>query len=210
MVAEQKIVTSPEFGIRLQRMAGVALRTLLGVVLLVLVALNVVNAVARATGIVVIGVDEVLVFGMIWMVMLGMLLVTAERSHIALELLSTRAGPRMALVLSIVTHAVMVGGLRLRGVAILLFRAAGFGARPDQHGARHADADPAFGAGGGLRRHRDHCADAAGSATPVRSRRRRKRPRKRRPHDLDARRAAACRCSSSARRSLRCCLRARC
>jgi TRAP-type C4-dicarboxylate transport system permease small subunit len=107
MVAEQKIVTSPEFGIRLQRMAGIALRLLLGVVLLVLVALNVANAVARATGIVVIGVDEVLVFGMIWMVMLGMLLVTAERSHIALELLSTRAGPRTALVLSIVAHAVM-------------------------------------------------------------------------------------------------------
>jgi TRAP-type C4-dicarboxylate transport system permease small subunit len=107
MVAEHKIVTSPQFGIRLQRLAGAALRTLLGFVLLLLVALNVVNAVARATGIVVIGVDEVLIFGMIWMVMLGMLLVTAERSHIALELLSARAGPRMTLVLSIVTHAVM-------------------------------------------------------------------------------------------------------
>jgi TRAP-type C4-dicarboxylate transport system permease small subunit len=107
MVAEQKIATSPQFGMRLQRMAGVALRMLLGVVLVVLVALNVVNAAARATGIVVIGVDEVLVFGMIWMVMLGMLLVTAERSHIALELLSTHAGPRLALMLSIVAHAVM-------------------------------------------------------------------------------------------------------
>ena len=32
-----------------------------------------------------IGVDEVLVFGMIWMVMLGMLLVTADRGHIALR-----------------------------------------------------------------------------------------------------------------------------
>jgi TRAP-type C4-dicarboxylate transport system permease small subunit len=107
MVAERKITTSPQFGIPLQRMAGVALRLLLGVVLLMLVALNVVNAAARATGIVVIGVDEVLVFGMIWMVMLGMLLVTAERSHIALELVSARAGPRMALFLSIVAHAVM-------------------------------------------------------------------------------------------------------
>ena len=73
-----------------------------------LVALNVANAIARATGIVVIGVDEVLVFGMIWMVMLGMLLVTAERSHIALEILSTRVGPRMALALSILTHSVMM------------------------------------------------------------------------------------------------------
>ncbi len=105
MVAEQ--VTAPEFGITLQRIAATTLRTLLGIVLLAMVALNVANAVARATGVVVIGVDEVLVFGMIWMVMLGMLLVTAERSHIALELLSTRAGPRMTLVLSIITHAVM-------------------------------------------------------------------------------------------------------
>jgi len=106
MVAEQ--VTLPDFGIRLQRIAAAALRTLLGVALLALVALNVANAIARATGIVVIGVDEVLVFGMIWMVMLGMLLVTAERSHIALEILSTRAGPRMALALSILTHSVMM------------------------------------------------------------------------------------------------------
>jgi TRAP-type transport system small permease protein len=105
MVAEP--VTAPDFGKTLQRIAATALRTLLGIVLLALVALNVANAVARATGIVVIGVDEVLVFGMIWMVMLGMLLVTAERGHIALELLSTRAGPRMALALSIVSHAVM-------------------------------------------------------------------------------------------------------
>ena len=56
--------------------------------------LNVANAIARATGIVVIGVDEVLVFGMIWMVMLGMLLVTAERSHIALEIAERRAPDR--------------------------------------------------------------------------------------------------------------------
>jgi TRAP-type C4-dicarboxylate transport system permease small subunit len=88
-------------------MAGGALRTLLGAVLLGLVLLNVANAVARATGVVVIGVDEVLVFGMIWMVMLGMLLVTAEKGHIALELLNMRVGPRTAVALSVVTHLVM-------------------------------------------------------------------------------------------------------
>ena len=43
---------------------------------------------AATFGIVVIGVDEVLVFAMIWMVMVGMILVTAERSHIALEFLA--------------------------------------------------------------------------------------------------------------------------
>ena len=106
MAADQTIETSPKFAQRLERTVSVALRTLLGLGLLVLVALNVVNAVARATGIVVIGVDEMLVFGMIWMVMLGMLLVTAERSHIALELLSARTGPQMTLVLSILTNAV--------------------------------------------------------------------------------------------------------
>ena len=44
-----------------------------------MVALNVVNAVCRDLfGIVITGVDEVLVFMMIWLVMLGMMLVTAE------------------------------------------------------------------------------------------------------------------------------------
>jgi TRAP-type transport system small permease protein len=105
MVAEE--VTTPETGSRLRHVVGSALRTLIGAVLVGLVMLNVANAVARATGIVVIGIDEVLVFGMIWMVMLGMLLVTAEKSHIALELLNARVGPRTALALSVVTHLVM-------------------------------------------------------------------------------------------------------
>jgi len=105
MVAEQ--VTLPDFGIRLQRIAAAALRTLLGVALLALVALNVANAIARATGIVVIGVDEVLVFGMIWMVMLGMLLVTAERGHINFELVTSRVTPRTRLILMIVTHVIL-------------------------------------------------------------------------------------------------------
>lgn len=105
MVAQE--VTPPDIGSRLQRVVSAGLRTLLGLVLVGLVLLNVANAVARATGIVVIGVDEVLVFGMIWMVMLGMLLVTAEKGHIALELLNMRVGPRAAIALSVVTHLVM-------------------------------------------------------------------------------------------------------
>jgi TRAP-type C4-dicarboxylate transport system permease small subunit len=56
----------------------------------------------------VIGVDEVLVFGMIWMVMIGMMLVTADRNHIALEILTARIGARARCILSIVTHAVMM------------------------------------------------------------------------------------------------------
>jgi TRAP-type C4-dicarboxylate transport system permease small subunit len=76
-------------------------------VLIGLVFLNVATAVARATGTVVIGVDEVLVFGMIWMVMLGMLLVTAERGHINFELVTSRVGPRMQVILMVVTHLIL-------------------------------------------------------------------------------------------------------
>lgn len=109
MAIEDKAAAPPDAGARLAGFALSAGRTLLGVVLIVLVLLNVANAIARASGRVVIGVDEVLVFGMIWMVMIGMLLVTADRSHIALEILTDRVGPRGRSVLSIVTHAVMVG-----------------------------------------------------------------------------------------------------
>ncbi|MFN3351481.1 TRAP transporter small permease [Pseudorhodoplanes sp.] len=102
MTSEDKAATQPEAGAGLARAALAAVRLLIGLVLL-----NVVNAVARATGRVVVGVDEVLVFGMIWMVMIGMLLVTADRSHIALEILTARVGARTRCMLSIVTHAVM-------------------------------------------------------------------------------------------------------
>ncbi len=109
MAIEDKAVSAPDAGAGLARFALSAVRTLLGLVLIGLVVLNVANAVARATGRVVIGVDEVLVFGMIWMVMIGMMLVTADRNHIALEILTARVGPRARCLLSIMTHAVMVG-----------------------------------------------------------------------------------------------------
>jgi TRAP-type C4-dicarboxylate transport system permease small subunit len=108
MTIEDKAEMQREPGAALARFALSATRGLLGLVLIGLVVLNVVNAVARATGKVVIGVDELLVFGMIWMVMIGMLLVTADRSHIALEILTARVGPRVRCILSIITHAVMV------------------------------------------------------------------------------------------------------
>ncbi|MFZ5692291.1 MAG: TRAP transporter small permease [Pseudomonadota bacterium] len=108
MTTEDKAVSAPDAGAGLARVALSAVRMLLGLVLIGLVLLNVVNAVARATGKVVIGVDEVLVFGMIWMVMIGMMLVTADRSHIALEILTARVGPKVRCILSIVIHAVML------------------------------------------------------------------------------------------------------
>ncbi|MGD9921850.1 MAG: TRAP transporter small permease [Pseudorhodoplanes sp.] len=108
MTVEDKTTTPADAGAGLARVALSAVRALLGLVLIGLVVLNVVNAVARATGRVVIGVDEVLIYGMIWMVMIGMLLVTADRSHIALEILTARVGSRARCALSIVTHAVMM------------------------------------------------------------------------------------------------------
>lgn len=107
MTIEDKAASPSEAGAGLARFALTAVRGLLGMVLIGLVLLNVINAVARAIGEVVIGLDEVLVFGMIWMVMIGMILVTADRSHIALEILTARVGPRAVCILSIITHAVM-------------------------------------------------------------------------------------------------------
>ena len=121
MAVEETFDTPPASGNRLTRIAVAAVRALLGLVLIGLVLLNVVNALARASGIVVIGVDEVLVFGMIWMVMLGMLLVTADRSHIALELLSTRVAPRTARILSILAHAVMAASCAYAAYQSFLF-----------------------------------------------------------------------------------------
>jgi TRAP-type C4-dicarboxylate transport system permease small subunit len=87
-----------------------AARVLLGLILLAMVALNVVNAFSRyALSYVVIGIDELLVFAMIWMVMVGMLLVTAERSHIALEIVTGRVGPRMRAALALLHHTVIAG-----------------------------------------------------------------------------------------------------
>lgn len=89
-------------------LVGRGARLLLGFILLAMVALNVVNAVARyALSYVVVGIDELLVFAMIWMVMVGMLLVTAERSHIALEVVTGRVGPRGRAALALLHHTVI-------------------------------------------------------------------------------------------------------
>lgn len=87
---------------------GQVARMLLGLILLAMVLLNVVNAVSRyALSYVVIGIDELLVFAMIWMVMIGMLLVTADRSHIALEIVTGRVGPRARSALALIHHTVI-------------------------------------------------------------------------------------------------------
>jgi TRAP-type transport system small permease protein len=93
---------------RLTHIASRIARNLLGLVLLGMVLLNVANAVGRyAFGAVFIGADEVLVFAMVWMVMIGMLLVTAEGTHIALDLLADRVGARTRTACTLLHHALM-------------------------------------------------------------------------------------------------------
>lgn len=108
MAFEEKFDTPPDPGNRLTRIAASALRGLLGFILIALVLMNVGNALCRAAGVVIIGVDEVLVFGMIWMVMLGVLLVTADRGHINFELVTSRVSPRTQTILMVVTHTILV------------------------------------------------------------------------------------------------------
>jgi TRAP-type transport system small permease protein len=94
---------------RLARAAGNIARTFLGLVLLAMVVLNVINAAGRyALGAVFIGSDELLVFAMVWMVMIGMLIVTTERGHIALDFLANRLGTRTGLALSLLHDLIML------------------------------------------------------------------------------------------------------
>ena len=86
-----------------------AVRVVLGLLLLGMVALNVASAMCRYIFIVFVGADELLVFAMIWMVMVGMIVVTASRGHIALDFLVTRAAPRQRVMLSVLHHFVMTG-----------------------------------------------------------------------------------------------------
>jgi TRAP-type C4-dicarboxylate transport system permease small subunit len=87
-----------------------AVRVVLGLLLLGMVALNVTSALCRYIfGIVFVGADELLVFTMIWMVMVGMIVATASRSHIALDFVVTRADARRRVLLSVLHHVVMTG-----------------------------------------------------------------------------------------------------
>ena len=87
-----------------------AVRVVLGLLLLGMVALNVASAMCRYIfGIVFVGADELLVFAMIWMVMVGMIVVTASRGHIALDFLVTRSNPRQRVMLSALHNTVMTG-----------------------------------------------------------------------------------------------------
>lgn len=87
-----------------------SLKLAIGCVLLGMVALNVVNAGGRyLAGFVMVGADELLVFSMIAVVMGGAVVATAERRHLALELLGARLGrvgrPALRILLDLVAAA---------------------------------------------------------------------------------------------------------
>jgi TRAP-type transport system small permease protein len=84
------------------------LRILLGVVLVLMVLVNVANALGRYTaGIALVGADELIVYSMIWVVMTGMVIVAAERRHLALDVLPGRMAGASKAAVALLCDAVM-------------------------------------------------------------------------------------------------------
>ena len=91
----------PALALCIARIAAFVARALLGTLLIGMVLLNVANVACRYLfSVVFIGADELLVFGMIWMVMIGMILVTFDRRHIALDFLVIGWAPRPRIALT--------------------------------------------------------------------------------------------------------------
>lgn len=85
-----------------------AIRVILGLLLLGMVGLNVASALGRYLfGYVITGADEILVFSMIWIVMVGLIVVTADRDNIALDIVPGAVSPRARSIISIFNHVVM-------------------------------------------------------------------------------------------------------
>jgi TRAP-type C4-dicarboxylate transport system permease small subunit len=91
------------FGLAAER----SLRVLLGLILLVMVAVNVTNAAARyLAGVQWIGSDEFLVYSQVWIVMIGLAVVTAERRNLALDILAGTRAVRLRRLRDALTGAV--------------------------------------------------------------------------------------------------------
>ena len=112
----------PALALRVARIATRAARALLGTLLIGMVLLNVANAACRYLfSVVLIGADELLVFGMIWMVMIGMILVTIDRRHIALDFLVNRLAPRPRIALTMFHYLVIALGAAYAAVQSVEF-----------------------------------------------------------------------------------------
>src|SRR5262249_16194512 len=102
------IPAPPAIPLHLTVIAVFAARALLGTLLVGMMLLNVANAVCRYLfGVVLIGADELLVFAMIWIVMIGMILVTIDRRHITLDFLANRLAPRPRIALTMFHHLII-------------------------------------------------------------------------------------------------------
>ncbi len=98
---------APQVGHGVARAAERVLRVLLGLILLVMVAVNVANAAARyLAGVQWIGSDEFLVYSQVWIVMIGLAVVTAERRNLALDLLAGGGAVRLRRLRDALTGAV--------------------------------------------------------------------------------------------------------
>lgn len=83
-----------------------SLRAALGLLLLVMTLTNVANAATRYLfGVQMTGTDEFLAYGMVWLVMLGVPVVTAARRNLALDVLAGLMGDRMAALRDALIHA---------------------------------------------------------------------------------------------------------
>src|SRR5713101_8178129 len=112
----------PALALRIARIAAFATRALLGTLLIGMMLLNVANAVCRYLfSVVLIGADELLVFAMIWMVMIGMILVTIDRRHIALDFLANRLAPRPRSALTMFHHLIIAIGAAYAAFQSLVF-----------------------------------------------------------------------------------------
>lgn len=84
-----------------------AAQAVLGLALIGMVLLNVANAAGRYVGLPMLtGADELLVYTMIWIVMLGAILATRTRDHLAIDLLPAALPRAQARVLRLVTDAI--------------------------------------------------------------------------------------------------------
>src|SRR5207245_8019212 len=122
MVNDLRVPVPPAIALRIARIAALATRTLLGALLIAMMLLNVANAACRYLfSVVLIGADELLVFAMIWMVMIGMILVTINRQHIALDFLANRLAQRPRIALTMFNHLVIAVGAAYAGVESVEF-----------------------------------------------------------------------------------------
>ena len=84
--------------------------TTLGVLLIAAVCLNFVNVIGRyAFGRAIFGADEIQTYSMVWMAFVGAAVVTWRNAHLRMDVLVSRAPPRLKAALRVVELILMAG-----------------------------------------------------------------------------------------------------